>query len=72
MQYYTDILGLDESKVQRLSLPTPFPSDRRLLLVDREVTTKYESRSPFEWRKIASHLHAMLDKVQGRTIVYFP
>jgi Rad3-related DNA helicase len=46
LQYYADILGLDESRMQRLSLPTPFSSDSRLLLVDREVTTKYESRSP--------------------------
>jgi len=72
LQYYADILGLDESRMQRLSLPTPFSSDSRLLLVDREVTTKYESRSPLEWRRIASHLQALLDKVQGRSIVYFP
>ena len=43
-----------------------------MLLVDSEVTTKYESRSPLEWRRMASHLQALLDKVQGRSLVYFP
>lgn len=71
-QYYVDILGLNEDRVERLSLPSPFPRDRRLLVVDRGVTTKYESRNLDEWRRIAHHLEALVSKIRGRTIVYFP
>jgi len=72
MDYYMDVLGLDRSRCRSLELPSPFPSENRLILVDEAVTTKFEKRNEIQWKRIATHLNQIIQKVGGRIAVYFP
>jgi DNA excision repair protein ERCC-2 len=72
MDYYVDVLGLDRNRCQSLELPSPFPPENRLLLVDEAVTTKFEKRNEIQWKRIATHLSQIIQKVGGRVAVYFP
>ena len=72
MDYYIDVLGLDRSRCRSLELPSPFPPENRLILVDEAVTTKFEKRNEIQWKRIAAHLTQITQKVGGRIAVYFP
>jgi len=72
MDYYVDVLGLDRNRCQSLELPSPFPPENRLILVDGAVTTKFEKRNEIQWKRIASHLSQIIQKIGGRIAVYFP
>ncbi|MGQ9538189.1 MAG: ATP-dependent DNA helicase [Candidatus Bathycorpusculaceae bacterium] len=72
VNYYMDVLGLEKSRCQTLELPSPFPSDNRLILVDVAVTTKFERRGDIQWKRIATRLNQIIQKVGGRIAVYFP
>ncbi|MBC7130056.1 ATP-dependent DNA helicase, partial [Candidatus Bathyarchaeota archaeon] len=71
-KYYIDVLGLEENRCQELELPSPFPRENRLLLVDKAVTTKFEKRNEIQWRRIADHLQQIIQNMNGRVAVYFP
>ncbi|MEM2440362.1 MAG: ATP-dependent DNA helicase [Candidatus Bathyarchaeia archaeon] len=70
--YYMDVLGLDRNRCQSLELPNPFPPENRLILVDKAVTTKFEKRNEIQWKRIASHLNQIIQRVGGRIAIYFP
>ncbi|MCS7096255.1 MAG: ATP-dependent DNA helicase [Nitrososphaerota archaeon] len=72
MDYYMDVLGLNRGRCQSLELPSPFPRENRLILVDGAVTTKFEKRGELQWKRIASHLGQIIQTVDGRVAVYFP
>ena len=72
MDYYIDILGVDRSRVRRLSIPPVYPPENRLIMVDVGVTTRYEERNPQQMEEIARRLSAILNAVPGRAAVYFP
>ncbi|MBS7647592.1 MAG: ATP-dependent DNA helicase [Candidatus Bathyarchaeia archaeon] len=72
MNYYMDVLGLDRNRCRSLELPSPFPLENRLILVDKAVTTKFEKRNEIQWKRIAAHLDQIIQKVGGRIAVYFP
>jgi DNA excision repair protein ERCC-2 len=72
MKYYIEVLGVRRDRVKSIELPNPFPSNNRLILVDKSVTTKYERRGEKQWRKIASDLGKVVDAIKGRIAVYFP
>lgn len=70
--YYIDVLGIDKRRCKNVELPSPFPSENRLIIVDKSVTTKFERRGEEQWRKIADHLQKMIERIHGRIAVYFP
>jgi DNA excision repair protein ERCC-2 len=70
--YYVDVLGIERGRCSFLELPSPFPQENRLLIVDRAVTTKFERRGERQWKRIAGHLTKIIRKVGGRIAVYFP
>jgi len=70
--YYVEVLGLDKGRVDFLSVPSPFPRENKLLLVDKAVTTKYELRSEEEFDNIARRLEALVRAIGGRVAAYFP
>lgn len=70
--YYIDVLGLDPKRVKFLELPSPFPEDNMMVIVDVAVTTKFERRSDVEWDKMASRLVAVINTISGRVAVFFP
>jgi len=70
--YYVEVLGLDRSRVKFMSVPSPFPRENRLLLVDKAVSTKYEFRVEQEFEAIARRLSVLLKAIGGRVAIYFP
>jgi len=70
--YYVEVLGLDEERVDFLSVPSPFPRENRLVLIDKAVTTKYELRSEEEFDNIARRLEVLMRAIGGRVAIYFP
>ena len=69
--YYIDVLGLDRSRVECMSVEDPF-RDNRLILVDRVVSTRYEERGDEGYRLLAEHLKWIVEDIDGRIAVYFP
>jgi DNA excision repair protein ERCC-2 len=70
--YYIDVLGIERNRCQGLELPSPFPEENRLIVVDKAVTTKFEKRGEIQWKRIAAHLNQTIQKIGGRIAVYFP
>ena len=70
--YYIDALGMKRKRCEILELPNPFPSENRLILIDKAVTTKFEKRSEEQWHKIAKRLSKIIYTIRGRVVVYFP
>jgi len=70
--YYIDVLGIDRNRCESIELPSPFPRENRLILVDKSVTTKFERRGEAQWKRIADHLQKIIGQINGRAAVYFP
>ena len=70
--YYIDVLGIERARCKTLDLPSPFPAENRLILVDKSVTTKFELRDERQWVRIARNLKRVIAAVPGRVAVYFP
>ena len=70
--YYVDVLGIKKNRCETIELPSPFPRENRLIVVDMSVTTKFEKRSEAQWKRIADHLERIIGQVNGRVAVYFP
>lgn len=72
IDYYIDVLGLNKDRCRSLELPSPFPPENRLILVDMAVTTKFEERNEDQWIRIAERLNQIIQAINGRVAVYFP
>ncbi|MEM2972220.1 MAG: ATP-dependent DNA helicase [Candidatus Bathyarchaeia archaeon] len=72
MDCYIDVLGIERKRCECMELPSPFPHENRLIVVDRAVTTKFEKRGKIQWKRMAEHLTQIVEQVGGRVAVYFP
>jgi DNA excision repair protein ERCC-2 len=72
MNYYIDVLGIERKRCETMELPSPFPPENRLIIVDKAVTTKFEKRNEIQWKRIGEHLKKIIKKIDGRVAVYFP
>jgi len=70
--YYIDVLGIERNRCQSVELPSPFPRENRLIVVDKSVTTKFEKRDEAQWKRIADHLQRIMGQINGKVAVYFP
>jgi DNA excision repair protein ERCC-2 len=70
--YYIDVLGIERNRCESVELPSPFPRENRLIVVDKSVTTKFERRGETQWKTIAEHLQKIIGQINGRVAVYFP
>ncbi len=68
---YRDILGFPEDTMQR-EYRNPMPAGNRLALIITGVTTKFESRTPEQFKKIASVCAEALDSIPGNAAIFFP
>jgi len=67
---YAQILGIPEATT--LSLPSPFPKRNRLNLIVPTVTTKFTTRSPEMYARIADTCVRTINAVPGNSAVFFP
>jgi len=70
-EFYRDLLGFSPDRTVALSLPSPFPSTHRRVVVDRSVTTLWRERA-LNCQPIADRLSAFGDIVPGNCLVLFP
>jgi len=71
-QMYADLLGLPEDRTRLGAYRSPFPPENRLLLVDGGVTTRYTSRGPEMYGRIAESVRSVLEATPGNVAVFAP
>ncbi len=69
--YYKEQLGGDPDDYAVYS-PTPFDPARRLVMVARDVDTRYKNRTEDEYRKIADYIRTLTAARKGNYIAFFP
>lgn len=69
--YYKEQLG-GEAEDYAIYVPSPFDTKKRLLMVGRDVSTKYTRRTQNEFEKIALYLEYVTSAKQGNYFVFFP
>lgn len=71
--YLALMLGLPRERVSELRLPSPFPADNRLVVVSREVTTRYSERTERMFRRLAEYVSAVYEaSPPGVVLAVFP
>ncbi|MGV9170469.1 MAG: helicase C-terminal domain-containing protein, partial [Promethearchaeia archaeon] len=71
-EHYARLLGITSPDVAEID--SPFPRDSRIILVDKQLTTKYTERNECLWRNIAAKIEATLESVPAdkSALVAFP
>ncbi|MBP3609276.1 MAG: ATP-dependent DNA helicase [Lachnospiraceae bacterium] len=71
MNYYKEQLG-GETEDYAIYVPSPFDTKKRLLMIGRDVSTKYTRRNREEYEKIALYLDYFVSAKLGNYFVFFP
>ncbi|MDH3403010.1 MAG: DEAD/DEAH box helicase [Acidobacteriota bacterium] len=71
IEFYRDLLGFDRERFAHLTLPSPFPSDNRRLVIDDTVATTWRRR-PDNYAPIARRLGELASRVPGNCLALFP
>ena len=71
ISYYKEQLG-GVPEDYAVYTPSPFDPERRLVMVARDVDTRYKNRTDSEFAKIASYIRAMVSARKGNYIAFFP
>ena len=71
IMYYKELLSGNKDDYA-VYAPSPFDRDKRLLLVARDVTSKYTRRTASEYERIFSYIKLAVEKKQGNYMVFFP
>lgn len=70
IEYFNEILGGSKND-NLIAVPSPFDSDKRRIIVDRSVSTRYIHRKD-SYIKIAERLYIMISGKKGNYISFFP
>lgn len=71
IQYYREQLA-GRKEDYAVYAPSPFSPDRRLIMVGRDISTKYTMRGPGLYQQIASYILAFSEAKLGNYMVFFP
>ncbi len=71
IRYYKEQLAGKEEDYA-IYAPSPFDSEKRLLLVANDVSTAYSRRNDSEYEKIARYILSFTRAKQGNYLVFFP
>lgn len=71
IRYYMEQLGGREEDYA-VYAPSPFDTSRRLLMVGRDVSTKYTRRGSAEYERIATYIETFVNAKTGNYMVFFP
>ncbi len=71
ISYYREQLAGREEDYA-IYAPSPFPADHRLLMIGRDVSTKYTRRGPVEYAKIADYILSFVSARTGNYMIFFP
>ncbi|HVS65061.1 MAG TPA: ATP-dependent DNA helicase [Thermoanaerobaculia bacterium] len=70
-EFYRDLLGFDPERTSTISVPNPFPTGHKAVVVDASVSTTYRARGE-NYEKIAERLSELARVVPGNTLALFP
>lgn len=70
MPYYKHLLGEEDDYA--VYAQSPFEQEKRLILVGRDVSSRYTRRTRTEYEKIAAYLAAMTEGKPGNYLAFFP
>lgn len=68
--YREQLAGREEDYA--IYAPSPFPAENRLLMIGKDVSTKYNRRGPAEYRKIADYIFDFVNAKAGNYLIFFP
>ena len=71
VKYYIGQLG-GSSDDYAVYAPSPFDKNNRLIMVARDVSTKYTRRGKAEYERIAGYIRDFAEAKQGNYMVFFP
>ena len=71
VNYYKELLtgNLEE---EAMYVNSPFDTQKRALLLSRDVTSRYQRRNDEEFRRIASYIEEMVRAKKGNYLAFFP
>jgi len=74
---YADVLGASPDRLKGKEIvlreyKSPFPAENRLIVVTKELTTKYAKRGEEMYRKVAGKIAEVAKNVKGGMAVFFP
>jgi DNA excision repair protein ERCC-2 len=74
---YADVLGASPDRLKGKEIilreyKSPFPAENRLIVVTKELTTKYAKRGEEMYRKVAGKIGEVAKYVRGGMAVFFP
>ncbi len=70
MPYYKHLLGAEEDYA--VYARSPFSQEQRLLLIGRDVSSRYTRRSRKEYERIAGYLYSLAEGKKGNYLLFFP
>jgi DNA excision repair protein ERCC-2 len=70
VQMYADLLGLDPARVRHGEYRSPFPPENRMVLVTPGLTTRYTSRGPEMYARLAGAVSEVLAATPGNVAVF--
>lgn len=71
MTYYREMFSTREDDYA-ICAQSPFEQENRLLLIGRDVSSRYTRRGEREYEKIAGYIHLMCMAKPGNYMVFFP
>ncbi len=71
-EMYRDLLGLEKEKTKIKEYESPFPRKNKLVIIQSDVSTKYEKREEREFKKIAKRISEAVESTPGNIAVFFP
>lgn len=71
VRYYKTLLSGNQEDYA-VYVNSPFPEEKRLLMVAEDVSSRYTRRSPSEYRKVADYIRIVTQSRPGNYMVFFP
>lgn len=70
--YYKELLSDTGAEDYDMYVDSPFDTDRRLLMLATDVSSRYSRRTQGEYQKIASYIRQIVRSKNGNYLVFFP
>ena len=71
IQYYRTLLS-DRKEDYTVYLDSPFAEENRMLVIGRDVTSRYTRRTSSEFKRIADYIQTMVQGKIGNYLAFFP
>jgi len=70
IQYYKDVLGLDDNTVMK-SYPSIFPPENKIVIINNDLTTEYKNRNSEMFMMYGQKISNICNRVNGNIAVFF-